>query len=49
MVEDLNLSVSIDVALIIREGDGLAMSSRNSYLTPSERAEVPMIFAGLQK
>jgi pantoate--beta-alanine ligase len=49
MVEDLNLSVSIDVAPIIREGDGLAMSSRNSYLTPSERAEVPMIFAGLQK
>lgn len=47
MVQDLNLSVHIDVAPIIREEDGLAMSSRNQYLTIDERKEASDIFKGL--
>jgi len=37
MVQDLNLPVEIVVCPIIREPDGLAMSSRNVYLRPEER------------
>lgn len=47
MVQDLNLSVHIDVAPIIRESDGLAMSSRNNYLRTDEREEAPVIYEGL--
>ena len=39
MVEDLNLAVRIFVAPIMREKDGLAMSSRNAYLGPAERTQ----------
>ncbi len=49
MVMDLNLPVQLDIVPTQREKDGLAISSRNSYLTPSERAEVPLIYAGLIK
>jgi pantoate--beta-alanine ligase len=38
MVADLNLPVRIDVAPIVREADGIAMSSRNVYLSGEERA-----------
>ena len=48
MVRDLNFGVEIVVAPIVREGDGLAMSSRNVYLTPAERAEAPVLYRSLQ-
>lgn len=47
MVRDLNVPISILVHPTVRESDGLAMSSRNAYLTPRERAEVPAIAVGL--
>jgi len=39
MVADLNLPIGVVVAPIVREKDGLAMSSRNAYLGPAERTE----------
>jgi pantoate--beta-alanine ligase len=37
MVADLNLAVTIDSVPVVRDPDGLAISSRNRYLSPSER------------
>ena len=48
MVRDLNFPIQIIVAPIVREPDGLAMSSRNFYLTPEERQQAPIIFNALQ-
>ncbi len=47
MVKDLNMNVKITGCPIIREDDGLAKSSRNSYLTPEERALAPIIHQAL--
>jgi pantoate--beta-alanine ligase len=48
MVDDLCMPVQIVAAPTVRDADGLAMSSRNQYLTPAERALAPQIFATLQ-
>ena len=49
MVADLCLPVRIIGAATVREPDGLAMSSRNQYLTQAERATAPVIYRQLQQ
>src|ERR1700733_3889183 len=44
MVRDLNFPVELDAHPTVREPDGLAMSSRNTYLTPEERSQAPIIY-----
>jgi pantoate--beta-alanine ligase len=47
MVEELNLGVEVVVLPTVREADGLAMSSRNSYLTPEERRAATVLYRAL--
>ena len=47
MVQDLNLPVQIVVRPIVREPDGLAMSSRNAYLIPEERRSSSVLYRAL--
>ncbi len=49
LVADLDLPVKIVGAPIMREPDGLAMSSRNVYLSPQERASAPTLYRVLCK
>lgn len=44
MVEDLQIPVQIEGMATVREADGLAMSSRNGYLTVEERAKAPAVY-----
>lgn len=48
MVRDLNVPLDVKVEPTVREPDGLAMSSRNRYLSAEERAAAPMIHSALQ-
>jgi pantoate--beta-alanine ligase len=47
MVRDLNLAVEIVVCPIVREADGLAMSSRNVYLDPQQREQAVVLYRSL--
>ena len=47
MVEDLDFPIEVFVAATTREPDGLAMSSRNSYLSPDERRRAPALSRSL--
>ncbi|KAI8592390.1 hypothetical protein BDZ88DRAFT_392256 [Geranomyces variabilis] len=48
MVRDLFVPTTIVVGKTVREADGLAMSSRNRYLAPAERAVAPVLYRGLR-
>jgi len=48
MVRDLNFPVRIEVCPTVRDKDGLAMSSRNAYLSPEERTKAPGIYRSLK-
>jgi pantoate--beta-alanine ligase len=48
MVRDLDVPVRLVFGETVREGDGLAMSSRNSYLSPDQRALAPVLQRALR-
>lgn len=48
MTRQFNLPIDILAGETIRAEDGLALSSRNGYLTPAERTEAPRLYAVLQ-
>jgi pantoate--beta-alanine ligase len=47
MVDDLNIPVELRFEATVREVDGLAMSSRNIYLSSTERSLAPMLYREL--
>jgi pantoate--beta-alanine ligase len=49
MVRQLDLPLAIVAGETVREADGLAMSSRNAYLSAAERAEAPRLYRVLQE
>ena len=49
MVKDLNMDIRIKILPIVREISGLALSSRNRYLTPAEREDARLLYRVLKK
>ena len=49
MVRDLNFDIQVVISPIIREPDGLAMSSRNAYLTPEQRKQAAVLYRALMR
>jgi pantoate--beta-alanine ligase len=49
MVQSFNMPIQIVPAETVRAPDGLALSSRNTYLTPAERAEAPNLYRVLRE
>ncbi len=49
LVKNLNFSIEIIGSAIIRDNDGLAMSSRNQYLTQNERMQAPLLYKTLSE
>lgn len=49
MATDLNMDLEIVICPTVREEDGLAMSSRNSYLSPAERKAATVLYRSLKK
>jgi pantoate--beta-alanine ligase len=47
MAADLNMDLEVVICPTVREPDGLAMSSRNVYLSPAERQQAPVIYQSL--
>jgi pantoate--beta-alanine ligase len=47
MARDLNVPVDVQVCPIVREPDGLALSSRNQYLDPDQRRHAPALYRSL--
>ena len=49
MVDDLNIPLKVQVCPTVREEDGLAVSSRNKYLSEDQRKDAPLLYKSLQK
>lgn len=49
MVEDLNFDIDIIPGVLVREEDGIAMSSRNTYLSPENRKKARVLYQSLMK
>jgi pantoate--beta-alanine ligase len=49
LVKDLDFSIELDIAPIVREPEGLAMSSRNVYLTPEQRDQALALSRSLEE
>jgi len=47
MAADLKMGIAIEVCPIVREADGLAMSTRNQYLSPPQRAQAASLYRAL--
>lgn len=47
LVEDLNINTEVVICPTVREANGLAMSSRNEYLTPDERSRAGLLYRSL--
>lgn len=48
IAQDLDMDVAIQIMDTVREEDGLAMSSRNAYLTAEERERAPIVYQSLR-